>query len=108
MKYLVLLVIRVALWGDYTDLQGKKFREWEASARKRTGYSRGSWPLNTAAAPIGALLFEYIFFALNTYSRRPQKYQQDDAQPHEALGQGRGLPKDALDEADHRVAGHGV
>src|SRR5436190_11711524 len=53
MKYRVFLVILVALWRDYTDPASKKFREWEASARKRTGYCSRTYSFRstlTAAA----------------------------------------------------------
>src|SRR5687767_7167877 len=53
MKMRVFLVILVALWADYTDLEGKMFREWEPSARKRTGYCSRTYSLRstlTAAA----------------------------------------------------------
>src|SRR4051812_19713490 len=49
----VFLVILVALLRDYTDPAGKKFRKWEASARKRTGYCSRTYSLRstlTAAA----------------------------------------------------------
>src|SRR5258707_998560 len=53
MKYRVFVVIRLALWMDYTDPAGKKFRKWEATAQKRTGYCSRTYSLRstlTAAA----------------------------------------------------------